>query len=93
MTDGNYSDVPWFSFSLAPTAAPAWCGGYLIVKSKRTVCGIDLKTNEYFALQPENGADDYGEYLATTGAHDSIVTYANIDDNPINGEPRRNTAS
>ena len=22
VTDGNYSDAPWFSFSLAPTAAP-----------------------------------------------------------------------
>ena len=43
VTDGNYSDAPWFSFSLAPTAAPAWCGGCFIVKSKRTVCGIDLR--------------------------------------------------
>ena len=89
VTDGNYSDAPWFSFSLAPTAAPAWCGGCFIVKSKRTVCGIDLKTNEYFALQPENGADDYGEYLATTGSQGSIVTYANIDDKPIDGDPKK----
>ena len=89
VTDGNYSDAPWFSFSHAPTAAPAWCGGCFNVKSKRTVCGIDLKTNEYFALQPENGADDYGEYLATTGSNESIVTYANIDDKPIDGEPKK----
>lgn len=53
------------------------------------VCGIDLKTNEYFALQPENGADDYGEYLATTGSQGSIVTYANIDDKPIDGDPKK----
>ena len=89
VADGNYSGAPWFSFSLAPTAAPAWCGGCFIVKSKRTVCGIDLETNEYFALQPENGADDYGEYLATPGSQGSIVTYANIDDKPIDGEPKK----
>lgn len=89
VTNSNYSDAPWFSFSLAPTAPPAWCGGHFIVKSKRTVCGINLQTNEYFALQPENGADDYGEYLATTGVQNSLVTFANIDDKPINGEPKK----
>nr|WP_260620187.1 Tat pathway signal protein [Gordonibacter massiliensis (ex Traore et al. 2017)] len=89
VTDGNYSGAPWFSFGLAPTAPPAWCGGYFIVKSKRTVCGIDLDTSEYFALQPENGSDDYGEYLASTGSNNLVVTYANIDDKPIDGEPKK----
>ncbi|MGI6045561.1 MAG: Tat pathway signal protein [Eggerthellaceae bacterium] len=86
VTDGNYSDVPWFSFGRSPTAAPAWCGKYMIVKSTNSVCGIDLQANEYFALDVENGADDYGEYLATTGTHDTIVTFTNIDYTPVNGD-------
>lgn len=89
VSDGAYNSAPWFCFGRTPTAAPAWCGGLLIVKSSRTVCGIDLKTNEYFALQPDNGADDYGEYLASTGSNGVVVTYANIDDKPIVGDPKK----
>lgn len=89
VTDGDYSGAPWFCFNRAPSAPPAWCGKYFMVKSSRTVCGIDLNTNEYFALQPDNGADDYGEYLASTGSGDSIVTYANIDDKPIGGDAKK----
>lgn len=89
VTNGNYSAVPWFCFNRAPSAPPAWCGSYFMVKSSRTVCGIDLNTNEYFALQPDNGADDYGEYLASTGSNNLVVTYANIDDKPIGGSPKK----
>lgn len=89
VTEGSYSDVPWFRFNRTPTAAPAWCGSYLMVKSTLNVCGIDLNANESFRFEIENGADDYGEYLATTGVHDSIVTFTNVDDNPVNGEPRK----
>lgn len=89
VSDSDYSDAPWFCFGRTPTAAPAWCGGLLMVKSSRTVCGIDLQTNEYLALQPDNGADDYGEYLASTGSNGVTVTYANIDDKPIVGDPKK----
>lgn len=89
VTDGSYSDVPWFRFNRTPTAAPAWCGPYLMVKSTLYVCGIDLNTNESFHFDVESGADDYGEYLATTGTHGNIVTFTNIDDNPVNGEQRK----
>ena len=89
VTDGSYSDAPWFRFNRTPTAAPAWCGSYLIVKSTLYVCGIDLNANESFHFDVENGADDYGEYLATTGSHGNIVTFTNVDDNPINGDERK----
>lgn len=87
VTDGSYSDAPWFCFTRTPTAAPAWCGNYFIVKSTLAVCGVNLDTNEYFAFDVESGADDYGEYLATSGSHKTLVTYANIDNKPIDGEP------
>ena len=88
VSNGAYSKAPWFHFNRTPTAAPAWCGGYLMVKSTTQVCGFDLDAGEYFAFDMESGADDYGEYLASTGARDSIVTYTNVDDNPVNGDER-----
>lgn len=86
-TDGNYNALPWFCFNRAPTAAPAWCGKYLMVKSTNSVNGIDLQSKQYFALNVENGADDYGDYLASTGSRAHIVTYANIKYTPLDGSP------
>ena len=85
-SDGNYSDAQWFGFARTPTAAPAWCQNLLIVKSSYSVCGVDLKAGTYFAIDVDDGADTYGDYLATTGTRDSFVTYANIDHTPVNGE-------
>lgn len=84
--NGDYSAAPWFRFARTPSAAPAWCGGYLMVKSTNSVCGVDLGSGTWFSLGVDNGADDYGDYLATTGAHDAIVTYSNIDHTPLDGE-------
>ena len=83
---GDYSAAPWFRFARTPSAAPAWCGGCLMVKSTNSVCGVDLGTGTWFSLGVDNGADDYGDYLATTGSHDAVVTYSNIDHTPLNGE-------
>lgn len=80
----NYSGAKWFRFSRTPTAAPAFCGNYLIVKSSYSVCGIDLSAKEYFAIDVDNGADNYGEYLATSGSHNTLVTYTSIDYKPVN---------
>lgn len=89
VNDGNYSNAPWFRFGQSPTAAPSWCGQYLMVKSKSFVYGINLKTSERFTIKPESGSDTYGEYLASTGSNDTVVTFANIDDKPINGEAKK----
>ena len=84
--NGNYSDVQWFGFARTPTAAPAWCKNLLIVKSSYSVCGVDLAAGTYFAIDVDNGADTYGDYLATSGTHDTFVTYANIDHTPVIGD-------
>lgn len=89
VTDGSYSGAPWFRFSKTPTAAPAWCGSFLMVKASTAVCGIDLDANTYFAFDVKSGADKYGEYLASTGSGNSVVTYTNIDDKPINGAAKK----
>ena len=82
-SDGNYSNVKWFGFARTPTAAPAWCNGLLIVKSSYSVCGISLDDGWYFALDVDDGADDYGDYLASSGMHGNFVTFSNIDHQPI----------
>lgn len=75
---GGQSGAEWFCFDRNPTAAPAWTGSYFIVKSTRTVSGVDLAGQKYFSLDCPSGCDDYGDYLATSGTMDSIVTYVAI---------------
>ena len=87
-TGVDASSATWFRYGRTPSAAPAWCSSYLMVKSITAVAGVNLATNELFALSVESGSDDYGDYLATTGTHNTVVTFSNIDDNPINGEAR-----
>ena len=78
-SDGNPDTVPWFRFDRSPNAAPAWSGRWFMVKSSRSVSGIDVATNEVFSLPVPDGCDTYGDYLATTGTFDTIVTFSNID--------------
>ena len=82
----DYSSVPWFSFARTPMSAPAWASGKFIVKSTRPVCSVDLKTGEYAVIDVEDGTDNYGEYLASSGAHKTFVTYSNIDHTPVEGD-------
>ncbi len=86
--DGNYDSARWFGFNRTPTAPPAWCGNLLIVKSSYSVCGVDLDANSYFAIDVDDGADTYGDYLASSGTHDTFVTYANIDHTPVEGDAK-----
>ena len=61
-----------------------------VLASTRTqVVGINFDTNDWFAFDVKSGADDYGEYLASTGSRDAVVTYTNIDDKPLDGEARK----
>lgn len=86
---GKYSHGTWFRFPRTPTAGPAWCGKWLIVKSTTAVCGVDLENRQYFTLEVKSGSDDYGDYLATTGNRSRIVTYSNIDHVPLEGDPQK----
>ena len=80
-----YSQANWFRFSRNPTAAPAWCGKWLMVKSTTAVLGIDIAGGQYFVIDVRSGSDSYGDYLATTGIGNSVVTFSNIDHHPIEG--------
>lgn len=89
VSNGDYNSAPWFRFSRNPTAAPAWCGPFFVVKSTTRVVGINFDANEYFQLDLKSGAEDYGEYLASTGSRNTVVTYTNIDDKPLDGEAKK----
>lgn len=82
----RYSDAQWFRFARNPVCAPAWCGGWTIVKSTMAVIAVDLPNQRYFALETKPGSDTYGEFLASTGVGQRVVTYANIDHTDIEGE-------
>ncbi len=87
-TGDEASSSLWFRYARTPSAAPAWCGPYLMVKSTTAVAGVNLEAGELFTLSVESGSDDYGDYLASTGTHNTVITFANIDDDPISGEAR-----
>ncbi len=77
--EGDPDSVSWFRFDRTPTAAPAWCGRWFMVKSSRSVSGVDAEGRQAFSLGAPDGCDDYGDYLATSGSFDNVVTYSNID--------------
>lgn len=81
----SYEGAAWFRFPRTPLVAPAWCGNLLMVKSTSAVCGIDLETREYVALDVLDGAGDYGDYLASTGTGRHAVTFSNVDHTSIQG--------
>ena len=81
----NYSAVPWFHFARTPSAPPCWCGDYLVVKSTRSVVCVDLETDTYFVFDLISGADNYGDYLASTGNRRRILIFSNINSEDISG--------
>lgn len=85
----RYSAAPWFRFARTPSCAPAWCGNWTMVKSTTSVVAIDLENQRYFPLEVKPGTDTYGDYLASTGIANRVVTYSNIDHTDINGENER----
>ncbi len=82
-----YSASEWFRFPRTPLTTPSWCGSWFLVKSTNVVAGIDLVGKRYFTLQASGNGENYGEFLASSGTMNRIVTYANLDYTPINGEP------
>lgn len=85
----NYTDSRWLNFSRVPSAAPAFCDNFFVVRSTMAICVVDLKSETYCILGRPNASDDYGDYLASTGNCTRIVTYANIYDQPVAGEDKK----
>lgn len=73
--EGGKSGDSWFRFDRTPTAPPAWAGTCFVVKSTRSVACVDVATRTVFSLECPDKCDDFGEYLASTGAVSTVVTY------------------
>lgn len=85
-TPKSYSDSPWFALNRTPSAPACWCGNLFMIKSTHVVCGVNMEKSQYFTLDTHSGSPDYGDFLASTGICDYVVTYTNVDDNPIDGD-------
>jgi hypothetical protein len=58
----------------------------LFVKSTNVIAAVDLVEQKYVTIPTESATQGYGEYLATSGTSDRIVTFANVDYTPMSGE-------
>ena len=81
-----YSEQPWFHYARNPLSAPAWCGNWVMVRGRSGVTAIDLAGKRYASLPLENGANSYGDFLASTNVGAKAVTYSNIDHTSLTGE-------
>lgn len=82
ISKGNSTkNATWFLFGRNPSAAPAWSGDWLIVKSTRSVSGVNLEDRTMFALDCPSHCDTFGDYLASSGTCDRIATYVHISTN------------
>lgn len=86
-----YQGLTWFRHAKNPSAPPAWCGPYFMVKSTMQVIGFDFSQGTSFIIDIDTGSDDYGDYLASTGVNNTVVTYANVDTKTTAGEEKRHT--
>lgn len=77
-------DGEWLRFARTPYTVPAWCGNLIFVKSTGVVAAIDAVGRTYYTIQPEHANQGYGEFLASSGSSQNIVTYSNIDYTPLN---------
>ncbi len=84
-----YSDGTWFHFARDPRSAPAWCGPWMIVRSQTNLCAVDRENRRVYPLPRENGADDYGDFIASTHLGTRAVSFSNIDYTPIGGERQK----
>ncbi|MDO5329694.1 MAG: Tat pathway signal protein [Coriobacteriia bacterium] len=89
VTEGDYNKVKWLNFARTPSAPPCWSDNYFVIRSTMSVCVADLENLKYCILERPNASDDYGDYLASTGNCNKIVTYASIYDQPVTGEEQK----
>lgn len=74
----HYNDLPWFRFGRTPSATPAWCDEWFVVKSARAICGVHFASNNFFMIDIPNNTDTYGEYLVSSGSCNVIVGLSKI---------------
>lgn len=84
-----YSAAEWFRFPRSPVTPPAFTGNWVFVKSTNVVAAVNLTARKYVTITTESATQGYGEYLASSGTSSRMVTFANVDYTPMNGEQIR----
>ncbi len=80
---GTYRDLgdgKWFRINRASLCTPALCNGWFVSKYGKGIVAIDTKAMEYFAIEAPDRSFDYGDFLASSGLCENIVTYATVGD-------------
>ena len=85
----SYEGRTWLRYARTPSAPPAWCGQYLVMKAPVFITGVDTDARVSFTPETDSGCDDWGEFLASTGAHEFIVTYTSIDSTDSDGQAKK----
>ena len=78
---GTYTDMgngKYLRFNRTPMDTPAACGNYLVIKSNKSVVGVDMATRSFFAIDTVGGSESYGDFLLSTGTSKQIVTYTSV---------------
>ena len=83
--NAQLSEKQWLSFNREPTCPCAWIGNYVCVKSTSSVAVIDMASKRYALIKADDGADDYGVWLVSTGEVEHLVTLQNINYTPLSG--------
>lgn len=76
---GDYSNLQWFRFNRTPTAPPCWCtDDWFMVKSNQSVCAVNIANKLFCSLGVESGCLDWGDYLVSSGNHNTVVSAMQI---------------
>jgi hypothetical protein len=78
---GTYApidDSTYMRFNRTPMDTPVKCGKYLFIKSTKSVVGLDLSSQSFFAIDTVSGCESYGDFLLSTGTSDNVVVYTSV---------------
>ena len=81
----NESGVNWLNFARSPFSAPAWVASMIAFKSTKSVAIFKPDEKKYALISADEGADDYGVWLVSTGEVEKLATITNIDYTPLSG--------
>lgn len=74
----EFEEGSYLRFNKTPADTPALCGSCLMVKSTKSIVGIDMERRRQFSIDTLEGCVDYGDYLASTGVCQKVVIFTTV---------------
>jgi hypothetical protein len=68
----------YFYANKTPSSPAAFVNNCMYIKSTKNIIGFDLQKNRYFVIDTPKDCVDYGDILAGSGEHQTLVTYTTI---------------